>query len=165
MSHSLRAIYQPAAQSAASANTSTRAPRSARLRECGSEVAGSNFNPELVSITEIAVGEAVQETEAGDATEPDGNGWGAHYANTLVETELRNSYANGVDRKETRVGAAEMHLSQPSAAECQAIILVQDEFKKGLVGSTPGVRQHISRRSSAPGRYAKIDLNHRATKV
>ncbi len=98
---------------------------------------GSLFQRERSEIAEIAVGEAVQESKAGDTVKV---GWGSRHAKNgdiVVEAEQRNLYADYVERVGTRVGAGDGNQVCRFAAEKKQSFSSKSKSKGALAFPAP----------------------------
>jgi hypothetical protein len=101
----------------------------------------SDLKLKLAWIGEVAVGEAVQKLKTRDAVKPGRTCRHAHDRHRLVESKLKNTNLNEVDRVGPDIGTAEGHTGQRDSPAQQTILFIQQQFKTGVCRAGPGVRQ------------------------
>src|SRR5438067_337300 len=119
-----------------------------------------DLKSELTRIAEVAVGEAVEKSEARDPVEVLRRGGNANRGNIFLETEQRNLNGNQINRMRACVGSLQSNCYQRRPATQQTIGFFEKNLKRRLGVAGPGVRQQCARRPLASLHECEDNFNH-----
>lgn len=104
----------------------------------------SGLQAEKPWVAEVAVAEAIEKPEAGDAVKSCEQRWNAHHAQILGKSERGKLHGNIIERKRSNVGATQRHGRTRNSAAKHAIFFVEDEVENALGGTGAGVGKQRS---------------------
>lgn len=113
-----------------------------------------------VRIAEVAVGESIEETKAGDAAEAAHPG-DTHGKNSMIESQLRELNWDSIDCVRARESAAHLHGQCESPAAGKTKAFFQDEIERGVLRTRARIRQQVANETLPRRRLVKADFDSR----
>ena len=95
-------------------------------------------------VAKVPVMESVEKLETGKPLKSWRQLGDTDHRDRLVEVQLWNANVHRVDRKGTRIGAAELDVPHQGAATAEAVVFVKEQLPDRLLIASAGVGQQVT---------------------